>query len=55
MGTIIGCACGGLSVALTFFAIWVTDRGGDGMIPLLVAFALLLAAVSVLRPSETRL
>lgn len=55
MGMVIGCACGGLSVALIVFTIWVTAKGGEGMIPLLVGFALLLTAVGTLRPSNTRL
>lgn len=55
MGVVIGCACGGLSVALIVFTIWVTAKGGEGMIPLLVGFALLLTAVGTLRPSNTRL
>ena len=56
MGTLIGYACGGLSVALIVFSIWGAARGGgEGMVPLLVGFALLLVAVGALRPSRARL
>jgi hypothetical protein len=44
-----------LAVALILFSIWAASRGGgEGMIPLLVGFALLLAAVATLRPGPTR-
>lgn len=56
MGTFIGYACGGLAVALIVFSILAAARGGgEGMVPVLVGFGLLLAAVGVLRPSKTRL
>lgn len=56
MGTIIGCACGGLAVALILFSIWAAAKGGgEGMSTLLVGFALLLVAVGALKPSRTRL
>jgi len=56
MGTVIGYACGGLAVALILFAVFDAARGGgEGMVPLLVGFALLLAAVGMLRPSRTSL
>lgn len=55
MSTVIGYACGALAVALLLFSIWAaTKGGGEGMIPLLTAFGLLLVAVSVLRPGRTR-
>jgi len=56
MGTLIGYTCGGLAVALIAFSIWAAARGGgEGMLPLLVGFGLLLVAVGTLRPSKTRL
>ena len=56
MGTVIGYACGGLAVALIVFSILAAARGGgEGMVPVLVGFALLLVAVGALRPSKTRL
>lgn len=56
MGTIIGYACGGLAVALIVFSILAASRGGgEGMVPVLVGFALLLVAMGMLRPGETRL
>ena len=56
MGTFIGYACGGLAVALIIFSIWAASKGGgEGMVPVLVGFALLLAAVGALRPSRTSL
>ncbi len=56
MSTVIGYACGGLAVALILFSIWAaTKGGGEGMIPLLAGFGLLLVAVSALRPGETRI
>jgi hypothetical protein len=56
MGTLIGYACGGLAVALIVFSILAAaGGGGEGMLPLLVGFGLLLVAVGALRPSKTRL
>ncbi|HWS90551.1 MAG TPA: hypothetical protein VN282_26520 [Pyrinomonadaceae bacterium] len=56
MGMVIGYACGGLAVALVIFSTLAAAKGGgEGMLPLLVGFGLLLAAVAVLRPSKTRL
>ena len=55
MGTLIGYVCGGLAVALIIFSIHDAAKGGgEGMVPLLVGFALLLAAVGALRSNETR-
>ncbi len=55
MSSVIGYACGGLAVALILFSIWAASKGGgEGMIPLLVGFGLMLVAVSALRPSRTR-
>ncbi|HEX8561059.1 MAG TPA: hypothetical protein VF668_23405 [Pyrinomonadaceae bacterium] len=55
MNSLIGYACGGLAVALILFSIWAASRGGgEGMIPLLVGFAMLLVAVGTLRPDHTR-
>jgi uncharacterized membrane protein len=55
LGIVIGYACGGLAVALIVFAILdAAGGGGEGMVPLLVGFALLLVAVGALRPSKTR-
>ncbi|MBV9927236.1 MAG: hypothetical protein JOZ96_19620 [Acidobacteria bacterium] len=54
MGNIIGYACGGLSVAFVIFSIWSAARGGgEGMVPMLVGFALLLVAVFTLKPART--
>lgn len=56
MGTVIGYACGGLAVALIVFYILAAAKGGgEGMVPVLVGFALLLVAVGLLRPSKARL
>lgn len=56
MGMFIGYACGGLAVALTLFSVLAAARGGgEGMVPLLVGFGLLLAAVGMLGQSRTRL
>ena len=56
MVTLIGYACGGLAVALIVFSILAAARGGgEGMVPVLVGFALLLVAVAALRPGKTRL
>lgn len=56
MGMIIGYACGGLAVALIVFSIMAAARGGgEGMVPVLVGFVLLLVAVGMLRTSTTRL
>lgn len=50
----IGYALGGLAVALIVFSVRAAARGGgEGMVPLLVSFALLLAAVGVLRSKKT--
>lgn len=55
MGIVIGYACGGLAVALILFSISAAARGGgEGMIPLLVGFGLLLAAVVALKANQTR-
>lgn len=55
MGNIIGYACGGLSIAFVLFSIWSAARGsGEGMVPMLLGFALLLVAVFTLKPSRTR-
>lgn len=54
MGTVIGYSCGGLAVALILFSIWAAMKGGgEGMIPLLAGFGLLLVAVSALKPGRT--
>ncbi len=51
----IGCVLGGLAVTLIIFSIWDTAKGhGEGMVPLLVGFALLLAAALSLGSSEAR-
>ena len=56
MGTMIGYACGGLAVALILFSVLAAARGGgEGIVPLLLGFALLLAAVGTLGPNKTRL
>lgn len=56
MGNVIGYSCGALAVALILFSIWVTSKGGgEGLIPILAGFGLLLVAVSALRPGTTRL
>jgi hypothetical protein len=53
---IIGYAFGGLAVALIVFSILSAARGGgEGMLPLLVGFALLLAAVGALGSNERRI
>lgn len=55
LGIVIGYACGGLAVALIVFSILDAAKGGgEGMVPLLVGFALLLAAVGALRSNERR-
>ena len=55
MRLLLGYIFGGLAVALIVFSILSAARGGgEGMLPLLVGFALLLAAVGVLGSSETR-
>jgi hypothetical protein len=51
----IGYVAGGLAVALIVFSIWDAAKGGgEGMVPLLAGFALLLAAAGALRSNETR-
>jgi hypothetical protein len=51
----IGYVFGVLAVSLIVFSIWDTAKGGgEGMVPLLVGFAMLLAAAGALRSSETR-
>ena len=55
MKLIVGYSFAGLSVALIVFSIIAAARGGgEGMLPLLVGFALLLAAVGALRSNERR-
>ena len=55
MGMTIGYACGGLAVSLVIFSIWAAAKGGgEGLVPLLVGFGLLLAAVLTLRNGGTR-
>lgn len=55
MSSVIGYACGGLAVALMLFSIWAAAKGGgEGMLPLLVGFALLLVAVSALGPGRMK-
>ena len=55
MRTVIGYACGGLAVALILFSILAAARGGgEGLLPLLIGFALLLVAVTALRPGRPR-
>jgi hypothetical protein len=50
----IGYALGGLAVTLVVFSVWVASKGGgEGMVPLLIGFALLLAAVAALRSNGT--
>ena len=51
----IGYALGGMAVTLIIFSVRAAARGGgEGMVPLLVGFALLLAAVGALGSNETR-
>jgi hypothetical protein len=55
LGNIIGYACGGMAVALIIFSIVVAARGGgEGMLPMLVGFCLLLVAVFMLKPGSTQ-
>lgn len=55
MRLMIGYALGGLAVTLIIFSVWAAAKGGgEGMVPLLVGFALLLAAVGALGSNETR-
>ena len=55
MSSVIGYACGGLAITLILFSIRAAAKGGgEGMLPLLVGFALLLVAVLALRSSSTR-
>ena len=55
MRLIIGYALGGLAVTLMLFSVWAAAKGGgEGMVPLLVGFALLLAAVAALGSNETK-
>lgn len=55
MGMLIGYACGGMAVALIIFSILAAARGGgEGILPLLVGFGLLLVAVGALRSGKTR-
>jgi hypothetical protein len=55
VGTFTGYACGVLAVALIVFSILDAAKGGgEGMVPLLIGFALLLVAVGALRPGRTR-
>lgn len=52
---LIGYACGGMAVALIIFSILAAARGGgEGILPLLVGFGLLLVAVGALRSGKTR-
>ena len=55
MGTVIGYACGGLAVAMIVFSIVGAARGGgEGMLPMLVGFGLLLVAMFALKPGRPR-
>ncbi len=55
MRLITGYAPGGLAVALIIFSILdAVKGGGEGMVPLLVGFGLLLTAVGALGSNETR-
>lgn len=55
MRLVIGYALGALAVSLIVFAIRDASKGGgEGMVPLLVGFALMLAAAGALRSGETR-
>lgn len=52
---LIGYVLAGLAVALIIFSNWVAARGGgEGLVPLLVGFAMLLAAMGALKASQTR-
>lgn len=46
----VGVACAALSVALLFYAVWVSQGGGRGMPSMLAGLGLLLVAVLTLRP-----
>jgi hypothetical protein len=55
LGTVVGYACGGLAVALIVFSIVAAVRGGgEGMLPMLMGFGLLLVAMFTLRPDHPR-
>lgn len=55
MGRLIGYTCAVLSVGLIGFSILAAAKGGgEGMLPLLVGFGLLLVAVGTLRPDRPR-
>ena len=55
MRLMIGYALGGLAVTLIVFSVLAAAKGGgEGMVPLLVGFALLLAAVGALGSNGTK-
>ncbi len=55
MRLVMGYSFAGLALALIVFSIIAAARGGgEGMLPLLVGFALLLAAVGALSSNERR-
>lgn len=47
---VVGMACAALSVALLFYAVWVSTSEGRGMPSMLAALGLLLVAAVTLRP-----
>ena len=51
--TVVGLTCAGLSVALLFYAVWVSAGGVRGMPSLLAGFGLLLIAILTLRPARS--
>ena len=51
--TVVGITCAGLSVALLFYAVWLSAGGASGMPSLLAGLGLLLVAVLTLRAGRT--
>jgi hypothetical protein len=50
MTRVVGVTCAVLSVALLFYAVWLSAGGAKGMPSLLVGLGLLLVAALTLRP-----
>jgi hypothetical protein len=52
MTRVVGITCAALSVALLFYAVWLSAGGASGMPSLLAGLGLLLVAVLTLRPQR---
>ena len=52
MTRVVGVCCAVLSVALLFYAVWVSTSAGRGMPSMLAGLGLLLVAALTLRPGR---